>query len=85
MKSNEELIELLQTETTHIVKTNEQSLKHAKPILRTSHAEVIGLTIDIGKMCDRGWYHTSEHFTKHLDMADDGTNVGTANGTNDNC
>ena len=26
MKNNEELIELLQTETTHIVKTNEQSL-----------------------------------------------------------
>ena len=35
-KSNEELIELLQTETTHIVKTSEQSLKQAKPILRTS-------------------------------------------------
>ena len=42
------------------------------------HAEVIRLTIDIGKMCDRGWYHASEHFTKHLDMADGGTNVGTA-------
>ena len=36
VKSNEELIELLQTETTHILKTNEQSLKQAKPILRTS-------------------------------------------------
>ena len=36
MKSNEELIELLQTEIAHIVKTNEQSLKQAKPILRTS-------------------------------------------------
>ena len=35
-KSYEELIKLLQTETTHIVKTNEQSLKQAKPILRTS-------------------------------------------------
>ena len=30
MKNNEELIKLLQTETTHIVKTNEQSLKQAK-------------------------------------------------------
>ena len=29
MKSNEELTELLQTEITHIVKTNEQSLKQA--------------------------------------------------------
>ena len=45
---------------------------------------MIRLTIDIGKMGDRGLYHTSEHFTKHLDMADDGTNVATANGTNDN-
>ena len=36
MKSNEELTELLQTETTHIMKTNEQSLKQAKPILKTS-------------------------------------------------
>ena len=36
MKSNEELIELLQTQTAHIVKTNEQSPKQAKPILRTS-------------------------------------------------
>ena len=35
MKSNFELIELLQTEITHIVKTNEQSLKQEKPILRT--------------------------------------------------
>ena len=36
MKNNEELIKLLQTETAHIVKTNEQSLKQTKPILRTS-------------------------------------------------
>ena len=36
MKSNEELVELLQTETAHIMKTNEQSLKEAKPILKTS-------------------------------------------------
>ena len=36
MKSNEELIKLLQTETPHIVQTNEQSLKQAKPILKTS-------------------------------------------------
>ena len=36
MKNNEELIELLQTETTHMVETNEQSLSQAKPILRTS-------------------------------------------------
>ena len=36
MKSNEELIELLQTETTHIMKTNEQSLIQTKPILKTS-------------------------------------------------
>ena len=35
MKSNEELIELLQTETTHIMKTNEQSLIRTKPILKT--------------------------------------------------
>ena len=48
------------------------------------HAEVIQLTIDIGKMCDRGLYHTAEHSTKHLVMADGCTNVGTANGTNDN-
>ena len=79
MKNNEELIELLQTEISHTVKTNEQSLNQAPP-----HAEVIRLTIDIDKMCDRGWYYTSEHFTKHLDMADGGTNVGTAKGTNDN-
>ena len=45
------------------------------------HAEVTRLTIDVGKTCNRGWYH----FTKHLDMADGGTNVGTANGTKDNC
>ena len=36
MKINEELTELLPTETTHIMKTNEQSLKQAKPILKTS-------------------------------------------------
>ena len=36
MKSNEELTELLQTETTHNVKTNEQLPIQAKPILRTS-------------------------------------------------
>ena len=36
LKSNEELIKLLQTETSHIVKTNEQSLKQARPILKTS-------------------------------------------------
>ena len=36
MKSNEELAELLQTETNHIMKTNEQSLTQAKPILKTS-------------------------------------------------
>ena len=37
------------------------------------------------QMCDRGWYHTSEHFTRYLDLADGGTNMGTAKGTNDNC
>ena len=36
VKINEELTELLQTETTHMMKTNEQSLKQAKPILKTS-------------------------------------------------
>ena len=36
MKSNEELVELLQSETAHLVKTNEQPPKQAKPILRTS-------------------------------------------------
>ena len=36
MKNNEELFELLQTETTHLVQTNDQSLKQAKPILRIS-------------------------------------------------
>ena len=36
MKSSEELTDLLQTETTRIVKTNEQSLIQTKPILRTS-------------------------------------------------
>ena len=46
---------------------------------------MIRLTIDIGKMGDRGWYHTSEHCPKDLDMSDGGTNVGTANGTKDNC
>ena len=35
MKINEELTELLQTETTHIMKTNEQSLTQTKPILKT--------------------------------------------------
>ena len=30
MKINEELTELLRSETTHIMKTNEQSLKQAK-------------------------------------------------------
>ena len=68
MKRNEELIELLQTETTHNMKTNEQSLNQAKPILKPLHAEVIRLPIDIGKMCDRGWYHTSEHSARYLDM-----------------
>ena len=36
MKINEELTELLPTETAHLMKTNEQSLKQAKPILKTS-------------------------------------------------
>ena len=36
MKINEELTELLPTETAHIMKTNEQSLIQAKPILKTS-------------------------------------------------
>ena len=36
MKSNEELIKLLQTETAHTMKTNEQSLIQTKPILKTS-------------------------------------------------
>ena len=36
VKGNEELIKLFQTWTGHLVKTNEQSLKQAKPILRTS-------------------------------------------------
>ena len=36
MKIKEELTELLRTETTHIMKTNEQSLKQAKLILKTS-------------------------------------------------
>ena len=36
VKSNKELIKLLQTETPHIVKTNEESLKQTKPILKTS-------------------------------------------------
>ena len=45
MKGSEELIKLLQTETTHIVKTNEQSLKQAKPILRTSSRAIeVGIT-----------------------------------------
>ena len=58
--------------------------KVAKPILKTSSAEVIRLTIDIGKTCDRGWYHTTEHSPRYLDMADGGTNAGIANGTNNN-
>ena len=67
MKIIEELTELLPTETTHIMKTNEQSLKQAKPNCENPfHAEVIRLTIDIGKMCDRSWYHTSEHSTRYL-------------------
>ena len=36
LKIIEELTELLQTETTHIMKTNEQSLIQTKPILKTS-------------------------------------------------
>ena len=36
MKINEELSELLPTETTHLMKTNEQSLIQAKPIVNTS-------------------------------------------------
>ena len=48
----QELIKLLQTETTHFVKTNEQSLKQAKSI-----------SIDIGKICEKGLCHASEHFT----------------------
>ena len=36
MKSNEKPIELLQTETTHIMKTKEQLQMQAKPILKTS-------------------------------------------------
>ena len=82
MKSNGEFIELLQTETTHIMKTNEQSLIQTKPILKTSSHR--GDLVDIDKMCDRGWYHTSRHSTRYLDMADGGTNVDIANGTNDN-
>ena len=80
MKSNEVLIELLQTETTHTMKTNEQSLKQAKPILKTSSRR----GDPVGKMCDSGWHHTSEHSTRYLDVADGGTNVDVANGTNDN-
>ena len=45
---------------------------------------MIRLTIDIGEMCDRDWYHTSEHSTRYLDMGDGGTNVDIAKGTNDN-
>ena len=82
-EDNEELIKLLQTETTHIVKTNEQSLKQAKPILRTSSRR--GDPVD-----DCYWQDVrqrlvshSEHCTKHLDTDDGCTNVGTANGTND--
>ena len=36
MKIKEELTELLPTETTHLMKTNEQSLIQEKPILKTS-------------------------------------------------
>ena len=67
---NEELIKLLQTKTTHIVKTNEQTLKQAKSIGECLHADVIWLTTDIGQMCDRGLYHTPEHSARCLDMAD---------------
>ena len=44
---------------------------------------MIQLTIDIGKMCDRGRYQTSEYSTRYLNMADGGTNVDIAKGTND--
>ena len=85
MQINEEFIELLQTETSLIVKTYEQSLIRTNAILKTSSRRgdpVDGC--DIGNMCDRGWYHTSEHSAKYLGMADGGTNVDVANGTNDN-
>ena len=36
IKIKEQLAELFQTETAHIVKTNEQSLIQTKPILKTS-------------------------------------------------
>ena len=36
LKIKEELTELFLTETTHLVKTNEQSLIQTKPILKTS-------------------------------------------------
>ena len=47
MKINEELIELLQTDITHSMKTNEQSLIQANPILKTSSRK--GDPVD-------GWY-----------------------------
>ena len=84
MKINEELTELLPTDITHIMKTNEQSLIQAKPILKLLHAEVTWLTIDIGKMCDRGCITHLSTSTRYLDMADGSTNVDIANGTNDN-
>ena len=84
MKSNEELIQLLQTETPLILVTNEQSLIRAKPILKTSSRRGDPVNVDIGKMRDRVWFDTSEHSTRYLDMADGGTNVDTAIGTNDN-
>ena len=39
------------------------------------------MTIDVGKMCDRGWYHTSEHFTLYLDLADGGGTRSSGDGT----
>ena len=66
------------------MKTNEQSLIQARPMLKTSSRRGIGLAIDIGKICDRCWYHTSEHSARCFDMADGGMNVDIANGTNDN-
>ena len=59
MKSNEELIKLLQTETTHIVKTNVQSLKQAKPILRISLCR--GDLVD-----DWYWQDVRQSFVSHM-------------------
>ena len=59
MKSNEELIELLQTETTHTMKTNEQSLKQAKPILKTSSRR--GDPVD-----DRYWQDVRQRLVSHI-------------------